>query len=201
MLDPATAAATLDPELPIIDPHHHLWLQPQSVLDRLDPRESLLLGATLPALRNRARYLLDEFLCDLHSGHNIRATVYMEAGSMYRQNGPAELRSLGEVEFANGMAAIAASRVVTDIAVCAGIVGNVDLRIGDAARAVLEKHIQAAGGRYRGIRASHVAHDPNPAVLGAAVNGIPHLLLDDRFRANISSMSCWTSSGPFRIRR
>jgi L-fuconolactonase len=189
MLDAPTAAATIDPELPIIDPHHHLWFQPQSVLDRLDPRENLMLGAMLPTLRSRPRYLLDEFLSDLHSGHNIRATVYMEVGSMYRQNGPAELRSLGEVEFANGIAAIAASRVVTDIAVCAGIVGKVDLRIGDAAGAVLERHIQAAGGRYRGIRASHVAYDVNPAVLGAHGNGIPHLLLDDRFRAGFRHLA------------
>jgi predicted TIM-barrel fold metal-dependent hydrolase len=68
MLDAPTAEAIIDPELPIIDPHHHLWFHPQSVFDRVDPRENLMLGATLPALRSRSRYLLDEFLADVQSG-------------------------------------------------------------------------------------------------------------------------------------
>ena len=54
----------LEPELPIIDPHHHLWQRPEW------------------------RYLLDDLLLDTGSGHNIVATVYMEASSMYRFGAP-----------------------------------------------------------------------------------------------------------------
>ena len=75
------------PELPIVDPHHHLW-------DRAG-----------------SRYLLPELLADLQSGHNVQATVYVQARSMYRAGGPAELRPLGEVEFANGVAAQSASGI------------------------------------------------------------------------------------------
>jgi len=183
MPDAPEPEAIIDPELPIIDPHHHLWFYPRSALDALGHQESLMAQALLPAFRDKSRYLFDEFLADLDSGHHIRATVYVQVGSMYRRTGPAQLRSVGEVEFVNGMAAIAASGVFTDIAMCAGIVGSADLRMGDAVRAVLEAHIQAGGGRYRGIRASHVVHDPHPAVLGAALNGVPHLHLDPEFRA------------------
>ncbi len=181
--------AIIDAELPIIDPHHHLWFFSDAVLDMLGRENNLTAQALLPAFRGNARYLLDEFLADLKSGHNIRATVYVEVGSMYRRTGPQELRSMGEVEFANGVAAIAASGVFTDTAVCAGIVGSVDLRIGDAAKKVLEAHLQAGGDRYRGIRAPHVVHDPNPAVLGAAFNGVPHLHLDSAFRAGFRHLA------------
>ena len=180
--DAVNAEAIIEPELPIVDPHHHLWCYSQAVLDMLGQRDNLMTQALLPAFRGNARYLFDELLADLNSGHNIRATVYVEVRSMYRRTGPQELRSVGEVEFANGVAAMAASGVFTDIAVCAGIVGNVDLRFGDRAKGVLEAQMQAGGGRYRGIRASHVVHDPHPEVLGAAFNGAPRLHLDGKFR-------------------
>ena len=183
------AEASIDPELPIIDPHHHLWFFSAAVLDMLDREKNLTAQALLPAFRGHARYLLDELLADLDSGHNVRATVYVEVGSMYRRTGPQELRSVGEVEFANGMAAIAASGTLTDIAVCTGIVGSVDLRLGDAAKGVLEAHLQAGGGRYRGVRAPHVVHDANPTVLGAAFNGVPHLHLDSTFRAGFRHLA------------
>jgi L-fuconolactonase len=189
MPDAAQSEAIIDSELPILDPHHHFWFYSQGVLDMLGRAESRLAQVLLPAFRANSRYLFDEFLADLNSGHNIRATVYVEVGSMYRRSGPEELRSVGEVEFANGMAAIAASGVFTDIAVCAGIVGSVDLSIGDAAKGVLEAHVQAGGARYRGIRAKHVVHDPNPEVLGAAFNGIPHLHLDGKFRAGFRHLA------------
>jgi L-fuconolactonase len=189
MTDAPQAEAIIDPELPIVDPHHHLWFYPQAVFDMLAREDNRMAQVLLPAFRGKSRYLFDEFLADLNSGHNIRATVYMEVGSMYRPSGPQELRSVGEVEFANGMAAIAASGVFTDIAVCAGIVGKADLSIGDAAKGVLEAHLQAAGGRYRGIRASRVVHDPNPTVLGAAFNGVAHLHLDRKFRAGFRHLA------------
>jgi L-fuconolactonase len=189
MTDATLAEAIIDPDLPIVDAHHHLWYYSASVLDWLGQQESLMLRALMPAFRGKSRYLFDEFLADLNSGHNVRATVYVQVGSMYRQTGPEALRSVGEVEFANGMAAIAASGVFTDVAMCAGIVGSVDLCMGDAVRGVLEAHSQAGGGRYRGIRAAHVVHDTDPTVLGAASNGVPHRYLDGNFRAGFRHLA------------
>jgi hypothetical protein len=75
----------LEPELPIIDPHHHLWHRPDW------------------------RYLLDDLLGDVNSGHNIVATVFVQARAMYRDTGPAEMRPVGETEFVNGIATMSAS--------------------------------------------------------------------------------------------
>src|SRR5499433_3624393 len=89
----------IEPDLPIVDPHHHL----------VDRRET-------------GRYLLPDLLADSGSGHNITATVYLEWLSMYRAHGLAELRPVGEIEFANGVAAMAASGTYGKTKVCAGIV-------------------------------------------------------------------------------
>src|SRR5438045_7735156 len=97
----------LEPDLPIVDPHHHL-------VDRA----------------NTGRYLLPELLADTGSGHNIIATVYLEWLSMYRADGPVPLRPVGEVEFANGVATVAASETFGQTMVCAGIVGHADLILG-----------------------------------------------------------------------
>jgi len=103
----------LDPDLPIVDPHHHLW-------DRSD-----------------WRYLLDELLADTNSGHNIIATVFVQARAMYRATGPAEIRPVGETEFANGIAAMSASGIYGKTRVCAGIVGHADLALGDRVEPIL----------------------------------------------------------------
>lgn len=171
----------IEPDLPIVDPHHHLWFHPEPILAALARNESLTVQTLLPTFRRRARYFLEDFLADLGTGHNVRATVYVEVHSMYRSRGPEAMRSVGEIEFANGMAAMSASGLFGNVAVCAGIVGSVDLRLGDAARDVLEAQIRAGGGRYRGIRAAAVAYDADPTLLGGS--GVPHLLLDPGFRA------------------
>jgi predicted TIM-barrel fold metal-dependent hydrolase len=125
----------LDPALPIVDPHHHLWDRPG------------------------ARYLLDELLHDTGSGHDVRATVYVQARFMYRTEGPEELRSIGETEFANGVAARSASGLYGPGRAGAGIVGMVDLMLGDAVAPLLEKHMQAGGARFRGIRNQTAWHE------------------------------------------
>ena len=121
--------APLEPERPIIDPHHHLGEKP-----------------------GRPRYLLHEFLADITRGHNIRATVSIESSSMYRAEGPRDFRFIGETEFCNGIAAMSASGHYGPIRVCAGIVGSVDFTLGDKVRGVLEAHIAAGNGRFKGIR-------------------------------------------------
>jgi len=105
---------------------------------------------------------LPELLADTGSGHNITATVYLEWLSMYRAQGPAELRPVGEVEFANGVPAMAASGTYGKTRVCAGIVGHADLALGAPVEKVLEAMISAGGGRFRGIRFITASH-PNQA--------------------------------------
>ncbi len=157
----------LDPGQKIIDPHHHLWDRPGW------------------------RYLLDEFLADLRSGHDVRATVYVQARAMHRADGPEAMRPVGETEFANGIAAMSASGAYGPVRVCAGIVGFADLRLGDAVRPVLEAHLAAAGGpegRFRGIR--HIATwDPDPAMLNPAYTPAEDMLDSAAFRAGFAHLA------------
>src|SRR5436305_5530528 len=148
----------LEPDLPIVDPHHHL-------VER----------------GNTGRYLLPELLADTGSGHNITATVYLEWLSMYRGRGPEEMRPVGEIEFANGVAAMAASGTYGKTQVCAGIVGYADLTIGGAVEKVLEAMIAAGGGRFRGIRFITASH-PDQASWGSMVTRPESLLRDKRLR-------------------
>lgn len=162
------ATVIIDPAAPIIDAHHHLWDKPGW------------------------RYLYPDLLADLDCGHNIRATVYVEGGSlqrtgqggtMYRASGPEEMRPVGESEFANGVAAMAASGTYGPVQVGAGIVGFVDLPLGDRVRPVLEAHARAA--RFRGVRHITGFHS-DPALLNPDLLLRPHLLLDPGFRAGLA---------------
>jgi L-fuconolactonase len=173
----APSEPILEPDLPIIDPHHHLWFVPEPVRAAMQPSENPYLHVRT----RRPRYLLDELLGDLNTGHNIRGTVFVECHSMYRTSGPTELRSVGEVEFVNGVAAMAASGLFGEIKVCAGIVGHADLGLGDAVEDVLHAHLQAGGGRYRGIRQVS-QQDPDPTFLRIGGGTPPRLLLDPAFR-------------------
>lgn len=146
----------LDPELPIVDPHHHLW-------------------------DHGYRYLFDEFLEDISSGHNIRASVFVQCDAMYRADGDPELAPVGETEFVNGAAAISASGGYGPARVCAGIVGYAELLLGERVDAVLEAHLRAAGNRFRGIRGRSV-WDSDPTIKGSAKDFPPGLLLDPKFR-------------------
>jgi predicted TIM-barrel fold metal-dependent hydrolase len=154
----------IDPRRPIVDPHHHLWD------------------------RGGQRYLIEEISEDIASGHNIIATVYVEARSMYRAGGPEAFRPVGEVEFANGAAAMSASGGYGPAAVCAGIVGHVNLLLGDGARAVLEAEISAGQGRLRGIRHSS-AWDADADVAGMYATRPKGLLLDSAFRKGFACLA------------
>ena len=174
----------LEPELPIVDPHHHLWDSPRVRRTPLPPPTHGFERVT----RKVPWYLLDELLADLGSGHNVRATVFMECGAMYRRTGPAPFRPVGETEFVNGLAAMSASGLYGEARACAGIVGHVDLTLGRAASEVLQAHIGAGGGRFRGIRHS-AASDPDPAVLGPLAGREPGLFADRRFREGFACLA------------
>jgi predicted TIM-barrel fold metal-dependent hydrolase len=154
----------LDPTRPIVDPHHHLWD------------------------RGGQRYLIEEIAADIGSGHNVIATVYVEARSMYRAAGAESLRPVGEVEFANGAAAMSASGGYGRAAICAGIVGHANLLLGGGARPVLEAEIAAGNGRFRGIRHSS-AWDADADVAGMYALRPKKLLLDTTFREGFACLA------------
>jgi L-fuconolactonase len=175
------AEPIIDPDLPIVDAHHHLWFIPEANLIAMERHESILARVLAPTFRRHARYLFDEFMTDVTSGHNVRASVFVDAHAMYRASGPEAMRSVGEVEFVNGIAAMAASGTFGEVKACAGIVGGVDLRLGDAVEDVLSAHLQAGGARYRGVRSPKIDYDEDATIMGSG-NGVPHLLLDSKFR-------------------
>jgi len=161
---------TLEPELPIIDPHHHLWDQRGG--HYVEPR-----------------YLLDEMLEDLSCGHNIIATVFIECGAMFRADGPEHLRCVGETEFVNGIAAMSASGLYGPSRIAAGIVGTAPLRQGDKPSAeALDAQIAAGNGRFRGVRVG-ATWDPSPAVPGHRTNPPPQMYLDATFRAGFQHLA------------
>ena len=49
------------------------------------------------------RYSATDRAADISSGHNIRSTVFIETRSMYRTDEPEEFRTVGEVEFFQGL--------------------------------------------------------------------------------------------------
>ncbi|MFN4089786.1 MAG: amidohydrolase family protein [Alphaproteobacteria bacterium] len=141
--------APIEPDLPIVDTHHHLW----------DRRTAGRRGGEPPI----GRYLLDELMADIRSGHNVVQTVFLECHSMYRAGGPVEMRPVGEVEFVAGVAAMSESGAYGPERVAAGIVGFADLALGDRVAPVLEAQIAAGGGRFRGVRFS-AAWDADPVI-------------------------------------
>ena len=151
-----TEEAAIEPELPIIDPHHHFWDRPGN------------------------RYVLDDLAADT-AGHNVRQTVFVECSSMYRADGPTEFKVVGETEFVQGIAAQSASGRHGELRAAAGIVGTADLRLADRVAPVLEAQIAAAPQRFRGIR--HRVAWAEPAVLPNQPASVrPHVLLDPDFR-------------------
>ncbi len=158
-----TQEPTLEPDLPICDPHHHFW----------DFRTQ-----RIPF----QRYLLHELADDINSGHNVRSTVFVEARSMYRADGPDEMKPVGEVEFVQGLAAASAAGLYGPGRAAAAIVGHANLNLGGQVKPVLEALQAASPNRFRGIRHS-VTWDPNPAVENTAAHAAEAQMSSDNFRA------------------
>jgi predicted TIM-barrel fold metal-dependent hydrolase len=168
-----TPEPSLEPELPICDPHHHFW----------DFRT-----ARIPY----QRYLLHELAADINSGHNVRSTVFVEARAMYRTDGPEEMRPVGEVEFVQGLAAASASGLYGPGRAAAAIVGHANLNLGERVAPVLEALQAASPNRFRGIRHS-VTWDPHPEVENTAAHNMPGQLASDQFRVGakvLARMGC-----------
>ncbi|MDF0498198.1 amidohydrolase family protein [Bradyrhizobium yuanmingense] len=155
--------AIIEPELPIVDPHHHLW-------DR------------------GARYLLEEVLAVLNTGHRVLATVFLQCDSMYRVDGDHVLRPVGETEFVNGIAAAAASGTYGPTKVCDGIVGFADLYLGSEVDRILELHLSRGGERFKGVRHCSV-WDADQTIKSTPMGFPKGVLMDDKFRAGFARLS------------
>ena len=167
--------AILEPDLPIIDPHHHLW-DLRSLIDAFpQPRHDFI-----EALVDAAYYTFDELQADTQSGHNVIGTCFMECGAFYNPAYGEDNKVVGEVEFVDGVAAQGASGLYGNYRPCHAIIGHADLTLGDGARPVLEA-LMAASGRFVGIR-HQGAWDADPAVLGAPFHAPPELYADSKFR-------------------
>ena len=154
-----TQEPALEPEILICDSHHHFW-------DFRNERVPY------------QRYLLHELAKDINSGHNVRSTVFVEARSMYRPDGPEEMRPVGEVEFVQGLAAASASGLYGPARAAAAIIGHANLNLGEGVERVLEELRAASPNRFRGIRHS-VGWDPHPEVDN---RGSERQLANDNFR-------------------
>jgi len=154
----------IEPEIPIVDPHHHLW-------DGVDA-----LGSRGGRFYHRA-----ELLADLGAGHRIVQTVAIECHAHYLPDGPESLRPVGETLFFRESAGPSQG-------LCAGIVGHADLRLGDAVAPVLEAHAEAAQGRFRGIRHSS-NWDGDPVFRNWPRRPPPGLLADTAFRAGFARLA------------
>ncbi len=150
----------IEPEIPLCDPHHHFW------------------DGRLQSVPYQ-RYLIHELMADLDSGHNVRSTVFVEARSMYRADGPEEMRPIGEVEFVQGLAAASASGTYGEARAAAAIVGHADLKLGDGVARVLEALQAASPNRFKGIR-HNVTWSPDPLIENRETEGI---MSNDTFRA------------------
>jgi len=150
-----TKEPILEPDLDIIDPHHHLWDFPEH------------------------RYLLNEILGDIGTGHKVSSTVFLECTACYRADGPEEMKPVGEVEFVNGIAAMSASGAYGPARVAAGIVGFAELRLGAKVEEVLQAQIDVGGGRFKGIRYVATWEDREPSIHNGHTNPPRYMYRDD----------------------
>ena len=154
----------LEPEIPIIDTHHHLWDYANN------------------------RYLIDEVRADFQCGHNIVASVFLECNAMWREGGPPSMRPVGETEFVSGIAAMSESGGYGPTHIAQGIVGFADLALGEDVRPVLEAHIHAGGGRFKGIRYA-TAWDASPVIGNSHCGSGPLVLRQPKVRQGLREMA------------
>ena len=154
----------LEPDLPIIDPHHHLW-----------------------EVQSRGTYLIEDVLADMGGGHNIISSVFLECRAMYRADGPEAMKPVGEVEFVNGIAAMSASGNYGPTRVAEGILGHADLMLGAAVGEVLDEEIKVGGGRFKGIRHS-TPWDPSEVGMHTSRFVPPQQLLDPKLREGFAEL-------------
>jgi len=166
--DQAKIAVTCD--VPVIDAHHHLF------------------DEKFVEYMQASRFLIHEYLAGLGGDHGVIATVAVNSAAMYRRSGPEAMAPVGETEFLNGQAAMAASGLYGDCAVAAGIISFADLRLGAAVRDVLEAHIAAAPARFRGVRQTAM-WDSDASIVGERYGMGQHGYARKDFRAGFAELA------------
>ena len=161
-----TTEETLEPDIPICDPHHHFWVQRPEPVDY-------------------QKYLLPELAADVNSGHNVKSTVFIEVRCEYRADGPDEMKPVGEVEYIQTIADVSASGAHSPTKAAAAIIGHADLKLGEGVRPVLEAMKTASPNRFRGIRHS-VGWDESPELANRDIKGA---LGTDGYRAGAKVLS------------
>ena len=146
-----TTEQTLEPDIPICDPHHHFWVHRPEPVDY-------------------QRYLLPELAGDVGSGHNVRSTVFIEVRGEYRKDGPAEMKPVGEVEYVQTIADASAAGSHGPTKAAAAIIGHADLKLGKGVLPVLEAMEDASPNRFRGVRHS-VGWDESPELVNREIKG------------------------------
>jgi L-fuconolactonase len=149
----------LEPELEIVDPHHHLWPAGRGLMYQRDDLHRDIDGDTG------------------RGGHNVVKTVFMECGAAYDREAPEHLRSLGETRFVADQASSDPRPLI------AGIVGHVDLRRDDLDD-LLDRHVEVGRGLFRGVRdaLSRAEHPDAMMIPGHAPRD---LYLDADFRRGV----------------
>lgn len=155
------AEEPLEPEWPIVDAHHHIWDHAHNP------------------------YQHEDVLADVTCGHRVMATVFVECGTMYLKHGPPAFAALGETRYVN---AIAEESSAGPCRIAAAIVGHADLLLGAGVGAVLDAHIEATEGRFKGVRNSAVYH-PDPRARGSLANPPPGLLNAPKFRQGFACLA------------
>lgn len=145
--------AALEPDLPIIDTHHHIWF------------DSAIPAAPYPP------YLLEDLIRDTSGGHNIVATVFAECSAEYWSDVPEHLAPVGETEWV-------AKQRRPDRGELAGIIAHADLRLGSRIGEVLDAHQKVGGETFKGIR-NRAAWDDNFRFPPGKYEIIPGILLTD----------------------
>jgi len=153
----------IDPDRPIVDPHHHLWKENE----------------------RRKEYLVGHLWEDTGSGHNIKKTVFVECNAEYLTDGPEHMRPLGETQFV----ANAAAQTATDPnkATISAIVSFARCLLGAQVEEVLQAHIEAGNGLFRGIR-NQASWSASEAIANSRVNPPPHLYTNPVFQEGFSKL-------------
>jgi L-fuconolactonase len=155
----------IDPELPIIDPHHHIWPKPP-----------------VPGSEEWGAEGLFEYMANC--GHNITATMFVESGVEHRADGPPHLACVGETEFAEGVAREAQSRGGRIDGAVAGIIAGVEMLRGGAVADVLDAHIEASP-RVHGVRSLTAWDADMPYDMGTR----PGMLVEPSFREAVAELA------------
>jgi len=150
----------IEPDRPIIDPHHHLWSRTKF-----------------------PDYFLEDLWEDTGSGHNVKKTVFIECGSSYFETGPDYLKPVGETEYIADIAVKSAS-ADSGKAVIAGIVSHANLNSDNVLDELLEAHEAAGKGLLRGIRHAGPQH-PHPEEAFIRGRYLPGGFTDETFQAGV----------------